>query len=124
MQGTILIMLYVNGNVLNILVSRFSLALFLTIHWMFVSHYLQIACLFRLAFSSHTLVDLQKMRCRKNWLIALDIGCLILIVFCFIVPIWISEERVSQQVFGTLWAIFYWSVALMNLIALRYIQKK
>ena len=47
---------------------------FLAVDWLFASHYLKVACLFRLTFSSsHSIADLNKMQSRRKWLWILDV---------------------------------------------------
>ena len=35
-----------------------------------------------------------------------------------------DDQHLEAQIFGTIWAVFYWSLTIMNLTAFRYIQKK
>jgi len=51
-----------------------NIVTFLCIHWLFTSHYLQVAVLFRVITVSHTTMeDLDSMYRRKKFLHALDL---------------------------------------------------
>ena len=47
---------------------------YLSVDWLFASHYLRVASLFRMTFASHSLLDFDKVQRRKKWLLILDIA--------------------------------------------------
>ena len=58
---------------------------YLAVDWLFASHYLKTACLFRIAFASrHSLDDLELIKHRRKWLFVLDICVYLSLLLLFI----------------------------------------
>ena len=94
----------------------------LTFFWFFTSHYLKIACLFRLTFSKHDLTNLKKIKKRKKLLIVLDaiMYSSIAIFFITVLPVFAENK---WMVFVIYTIIYLWIISAVNFFALRRINK-
>jgi len=94
-------------------ISALDMIVYLAVDWLFASHYLKVASLFRVTFSSHhSMEHLEQVRRRKKWLLMLDI-----VVYSMLLPILVMNEVVSNIVYFCV----MWTIALVSLLSMRHI---
>ena len=87
---------------------------YLSVDWLFASHYLRVASLFRMTFASHSLLDFDKVQKRKKWLLILDTA-----VYTAIFVLLLIKGQVGAFVYFCI----MWTIALVSLLSMRHIQK-
>lgn len=102
-------------------IGHIAITIFCYVHWMFVSHYLQAACLFTFVFSrrKHSEFELRSMKYRRNWLTILDIAAYIYILLFNGLGYWFK----SSITLGAMALCFFLSLALICLFSMRHIHK-
>ena len=96
---------------------------FLTNHWLFTSHYLKVASLFKLTFSRHSEIGLATMLSRKKILWAVDIVAYIFLLGYGVVQLLRAHNDAWIVSFEALWAFYLCWIAPINMISMRHILK-
>ena len=94
------------------------LGTFDSVHWIFASHYLQVAVMFRLTFSGQNESFEEKFNRRRRCLIALDV-CIYLTIP---VLVFLSNYLDATLIIFAIWTALLWLIGLVTLVALAYIQ--
>ena len=94
---------------------RINEAFYLSVDWLFASHYLKMACLFRKAFASHFFNKLSAVKRWRNGLLALDI--IVYTVICA------TSFIFSPTVLEVLFFLIMWMIALVSFFSMRHIMK-
>lgn len=97
--------------------------LFLNNHWLFTSHYLKVACLFKFSFSQNLENAIIIMQRRRKLLLILDI-----VVYGFLISMTAALLMFSERddwivAFCSLWTFVLSLMAPINLLSMRYILK-
>ena len=94
--------------------------IFVENHWLFSFHYLRAAFLFRLLYANDSESDLKLVQSRIRWLKIVYFAFGI-----FLIPItfggYCTEKTLPLVIFNVIWAVCYWTIALVNLFSMRYI---
>ena len=112
----------VAGIKLDVL-NNISQVIFYENHWLFAAHYLRVACLFRLLFSSLTENDLAVMKKRNCLLLSITILFGLFVAVILITFTYTTYQKgyfVVKSIINTC----EWIIALVNLISILFIAKK
>lgn len=102
-------------------VDALSFLIFAVFHWTFCSHYLKVACLFRLAFQQRTLRDAEIMRKIKLVLRLVDVIFYLFSAAFFTVAVLFSEMGIL--LLTMYWTVSVWIIFLMSFFSTRKINK-
>ena len=94
---------------------------FLGNHWLFTSHYLKVASLFKLTFSRHSESGLTAMERRKKILKAVDVLAYLFLLSFVVIQMMSIHSDTWIVSFEALWAFYLFWMAPINMISMRHI---